>query len=60
MDCGSWISYGFSMFFLAGHSVLPNSKTFPAQLSPSHTPSRRTQLPKIVPIHRGETDNFKT
>lgn len=48
-------------FFLAGHSVLPQQQNLTGSTSVHLTllPGD-TQLPKIVPIHRGETDHFKT
>ena len=46
MDCGSSISYGFRRFSWLAMVYCPDSKPLLAQLSPSHTPSRRYTVAK--------------
>lgn len=61
MDCGSSILYGFWWFSWPTMGELPQQQNLTGSTSVHLTllPGD-TQLPKIVPIHRGETDHFKT
>lgn len=59
MACGSSISYGFWRFSWMAIVYCPNSKTFPAQLSPSHTPSRRYAVARDCSHAQKENRSFQ-